>query len=196
MPETQLLHLRWDDVQSLSVKVAEAIKKDGYKPDLIAAVSRGGFDPARILCDQLGIRRLASLQIEYYVDINETGKSPRIVYPLNTDVNGLTVLVVDDVSDTGISLEVAKDHVLQKGASEVRVATLHVKPWTTLRPDYAAAEVDSWIIYPWEITESMHNMANKLLKDGVSRDKVKGKLVELGFNREDVERFNWDHSKT
>jgi hypothetical protein len=187
--EPRLLHLSWSDIQRLTEELAESVKKSGFKPDLIVAVSRGGFDPARILCDQLGIRRLASVQIEYYTGVDQKCGSPQVVYPLNSDVPGLKVLVVDDVSDTGSSLRTAMEHVADRGASEVRVATLHVKPWTTFRPDYYAAEVDAWIVYPWEPVESMISMAGRLEKRGLTRPRIKRRLIDLGFDRELVERL-------
>jgi hypothetical protein len=104
-------------------------------------------------------------------------------------VPGLKVLVVDDVSDTGSSLRTAMEHVADRGASEVRVATLHVKPWTTFRPDYYAAEVDAWIVYPWEPVESMISMAGRLEKRGLTRPRIKRRLIDLGFDRELVERL-------
>lgn len=185
----KLLHLSWDDVQRLSEKIAERMMEDGYKLDIIIAVSRGGFAPARILCDQLGIRRLASMQIEYYTGVSERDHIPKVVYPINSDVSGLRTLVVDDVSDTGASLRAAREHVAGRGASEVRVATIHIKPWTTFRPDYYAAEVDAWIVYPWEPVESILSMAEKLGKNGFTDPDIKSRLIEMGFKRELVERL-------
>ena len=188
--ELKLLHLSWDDVQTLAEEVAAKVRESGFRPDLIVAVSRGGFDPARILSDQLGVGRLASVQIEYYTGIENRGRTPRIIYPLNADIPGLTALVVDDVSDTGASLKVALDHVEGRGASEVRVATLHTKPWTTFRPDYHAAEVDAWIVYPWEPMESMASIAEDLEREGLTRTEIRRRLVEMGFSRKLVDK--WD----
>ena len=186
----QLLHVSWDDVQSLTEEIARQIQERGYVPDVIVAVSRGGFDPARILCDQLGIKRLASLQVEYYSDINETSSTPEIVFPLNTEVPDTSILIVDDVSDTGTSLQVARDHVHERGASEVRVATLHVKPWTKFKPDFSASVVESWIIYPWEIMESINSIKEKLRLEGLSSSNVERELIRLGFNRKQLEKTN------
>lgn len=185
----RLLHLSWEDVQKLTEEVAEKVRRSGFTPDVIVAVSRGGFDPARILCDQLGIMRLASVQIEYYTGVSQTGRAPRVIYPLNAEVPGLRVLVVDDVSDTGTSLKVAMDHVAVLGASEVRVATLHTKPWTTFRPDYSATEVDAWIVYPWEPIESMASIAERLAREGMAYPLIKQRLLEMGFDPKLVERY-------
>jgi hypoxanthine phosphoribosyltransferase len=185
----RLLHLSWEDVQKLTEEGAEKVRRSGFTPDVVVAVSRGGFDPARILCDQLGIMRLASVQIEYYTGVSQTGRAPRVIYPLNAEVPGLRVLVVDDVSDTGTSLKVAMDHVAVLGASEVRVATLHTKPWTTFRPDYSATEVDAWIVYPWEPIESMASIAERLAREGMAYPLIKQRLLEMGFDPKLVERY-------
>ena len=188
--DLKLLHLSWDSIQLLAEDVAAMIRESGYAPDLIVAVSRGGFDHARILCDQLEVRRLASVQIEYYAGVNETNEMLKIVYPLNANVSGKKVLVVDDVSDTGTSLKAAKEHVAGRGASQVRLATLHIKPWTTFKPDYHAAETDAWIVYPWEPIECMSSIAEKLENDGLKPHEIKKKLAELGFDPKVVNRLN------
>jgi len=185
----RLLHMGWEDVQRLAEKVAEKVMTSGFRPDVIVAISRGGFDPARILCDQLSIQRLASLQVEYYTGVEQRRGTPEIVFPLNADVPDLKVLVVDDVSDSGNSLKAARDHVLERGASEVRVATLHVKPWSNFRPDYYAEEVEAWVVYPWEPMETLRWMAERLKSEGLDPDEVRRRLLEKGFDPELVERL-------
>jgi|TARA_B100001971_G_C18200380_1_gene544181 hypoxanthine phosphoribosyltransferase len=184
-----LLHTSWEDVERLSEELAQMIIDSGYEPDVVVAISRGGFDPARILCDQLGIRRLASVQVEFYSGVQDTAEKPRIVYPLNADVRGKSVLLVDDVSDTGVSLEAAKAHVLEGGPGDLRVATLHIKPWISFRPDYHASETEAWIVYPWEPVESVRSIAAKLDKNGYSDREIREKLLELGFNAKTLKRL-------
>ena len=183
-----LIHLKWEDIQRLSDLLAAKIIENNYNVDIIVAVSRGGFDPARILCDQLDVKRLASVQIEYYAGVAQKKTIPQIIYPLNADVSNLNVLVVDDVSDTGDSLIIARDHVIHGGANTVKVATLHVKPWTSFRPDYYAEETEAWIVYPWEVKESIRSISAKFLMNGLNQNEIKERLINLGF-RED--QFHW-----
>ncbi|MEE8325496.1 MAG: phosphoribosyltransferase [candidate division NC10 bacterium] len=187
--DLNLLHTSWEDVERLSEKLAQKIIESRFEPDLVVAISRGGFDPARILCDQLGIRRLASVQVEFYSGVQDTAEKPRIVYPLNADVRGKRVLLVDDVSDTGDSLMLAKEHVLAGSPGELKVATLHIKPWTSLRPDYHASETEAWIVYPWEPVESIRSIAAKLGKNGYSAREIREKLLELGFSPKTLKRL-------
>jgi len=183
------LYLTWMDVQRLSEKLADQIAESGFRPDIIVAVSRGGFDPARILSDELNIRSLASLQVIYYAGVNERNDKPQVKYPLNADISGLNVLVVDDVADSGSSLKVVKDYIDNLGPREVRIATLHHKPWSTFEPDFYAESADKWIIYPWEPRESIEDIREKLLSEGVPEDELAVKLTEIGFTSKQVRRF-------
>ena len=189
MTNERYLYITWMDVQRLSEKLADQIAETGFRPDIIVAVSRGGFDPARILSDELNIRSLASLQVIYYAGIRERNDKPQVKYPLNADISGLNVLVVDDVADSGNSLKVVKEYVDSLGPREVKMATLHHKPWSTFEPDFYAESVDKWIIYPWEPRESIEDIREKLLSEGVPEDELAVKLMEIGFTRKQVRRF-------
>lgn len=188
MENLHFLHLSWDDVQRLTETVAGKITASGYKPDIVVAVSRGGFDPARILCDQLAIRRLVSVQVEAY-DGMVKRPEPVVILPVNADLGGKRVLMADDVSDSGASLLVAREHLVERGASEVRIATLHIKPWSRFVPDYYAESVDAWVVYPWELRECLLEVADKIRASGVAEKDVATKLVEAGFKKRDVKRY-------
>ena len=188
-PEMRFLHVSWDDVQKMSEKLAETVVESGFKPDVVVAVSRGGFAPARILCDLLDIKKLASVKVEYYTSVGVRGNEPVIVYPLNADVKGLRVLIVDDVADSGHSLRKAKTHVEEKGASEVRTATLHYKPWSVIKPDYYVDETEDWVVYPWEVAETVRELYSKLKSEGLDREEIVKRLVSYGFERKFVEKI-------
>jgi hypoxanthine phosphoribosyltransferase len=183
------LYLTWMDVQRLSEDLADQIAESGFTPDIIVAVSRGGFDPARILSDELNIRSLASLQVIYYAGVNERSDEPQVKYPLNAEIAGLNVLVVDDVADSGNSLRVVKEYVEGLGPREVRIATLHYKPWSNFKPDFYAEAAEKWIIYPWEPRESIEDIRAKLLAEGVPEEELAVKLTEIGFTGKQVRRF-------
>ena len=188
MENLRFLHLSWDDVQGLVEVVASKIEASDFHPDMIIAISRGGFDPARILCDQLSIRRLASVQVEAY-DGMVKRPEPVVVLPVNADLKGKKVLVVDDVSDSGASILKAKEHAREKEASDVRVATVHIKPWSKFIPDYYAESVDKWVVYPWELKECLLEVAGNIRSTGLRGESIAEKLVEAGFKKRDVDRY-------
>ena len=183
------LFLGWDDVQRLSEVVSDKIIDDGFKPDIIVAVSRGGFDPARVMSDQLGVRMLASVQVAYYTGVNTTSETPEVVHPLNADVSGADVLVVDDVADSGESLLAVKEYVDSLNPRRIKIATLHYKPWSILEPDYYAEKAEKWIIYPWEPRETINNLCEELQKDGLSYEDIKRRLLCIGFSDEQIRRY-------
>ena len=63
-------------------------------------------------------------------------------------VETASVLVADDVADTGATLELVKGFCAGK-VGEVRAAVLYEKPWTTFRCEYVWRHSDRWITFPW-----------------------------------------------
>jgi hypoxanthine phosphoribosyltransferase len=132
---------------------------------------------------------LASIKIENYSNIDELLVTPRLVYPLSADTKGKRVLIIDDVADRGDSLILARKHVVELGAREVRVATLHYKPWSKIKPDYYALEYRSWIVYPWEITETVRKLVLRLLEERKSMDEIKKRLLKLKITDTEINKY-------
>ncbi len=148
--------------------LAQQIKKDNYRPEVIVGVSRGGWPPARVISDLLQNPNLANMKVEFYKDIGLRNKKPRITQPVTMEVVGKRVLVVDDVSDTGHSLRVVANHLRRKPVKEFRVCTIYMKPQSIYRPDYYARTTKKWIIFPWERLEAVH-LISKRFKDDRTR---------------------------
>jgi hypothetical protein len=121
------------------------------------------------------------MRIEYYSDIDLTLPKPRLVFPLNADVKQKKVLIVDDVADRGDSLILARNYVQENNALEAKLATLHYKPWSKLRPDYFAREYKSWIVYPWEVAETERRITTNLLQIGKSTHEIDKLLSRIGI---------------
>ena len=170
--------ITWDELVAKSMALARKIE-DSRGPlsfDAIVAVARGGLVVARLLSDLLGVKRVASLQVEYYTGVDERGSRPVIVGGLGADVEGLEVLLVDDVADTGETLRLAAEHVRDRKAGGVATATLYVKPWCRFRPDYFVEVVEEWVVFPYEHCET----ARLLVRSGWSIDE----LAREGLRRE------------
>ncbi len=146
-----VLRISWDALIQYCEQLGMKVKD--FKPEIIVGVSRGGLIPARILSDILDIRTIGILGIAFYEKMGETYDYPRIVQELSMDIKGKRILLVDDVADTGRSLEVAKDYLRRKNAGEIKIATLHYKPHSAFKPDYYAMTTTAWIVYPWECHE-------------------------------------------
>jgi len=180
---------RWDEIHIKLLDLSLMIRSSGFKPDVIVGIARGGWIVARLLSDLLDIGDIASLRIEFYKDVASHRRSPIITQPVSMDVRGKKVLAADDVADTGSSLKAAVAHLLEKGAEEIRVATIHVKPWSNFIPDYFVDVTDEWVIYPWEPFETLKSLANKWFKEGLSFNDVKIRLLNIGMQRIFVDKL-------
>ena len=178
------LILSWRDVYNHCLQLSERIVNSGFIPDVIVGIARGGWIPARVLSDVLYANTLQNIRIEYYTDVSEKGKEPKITQPLTGSMKDKNILLVDEVADTGDTLQHAIDHVKALGAKGVRSAVLHYKPTSIVKPDFYMVETTSWTVYPWENRESIIALV-KIFKsedDSLTMKEIRDKLVfEVGF---------------
>lgn len=179
----------WDQIYEMLLNLVEKIWKNGFKPDIIVGVSRGGWPPARVLSDLMGNPNLANVRAEFYLGVAETKEEPVLTQPVSMKVAGKKVLVVDEVADTGKSLKLVKEHIIEKGATEVKIATVYYKPWSIVKPDYYERETSCWIVFPWEIKETVRKLVKKCREKRKSIEEETAKLVKAGISTELVERF-------
>jgi len=179
----------WNKIYLMLLRLAQEIKKDSFKPDIIVGVSRGGWPPARVLSDLLNNPNLANVKVEFYLGVAETKGEPTLTQPVSVNVAGKKVLVVDEVADTGKSLKLIKEHLAKEGATEVKVATIYYKPWSIITPDYYARETSRWIVFPWEIKETIRKIIKKCREKNKPLEEEMVKLVRAGLSQKLVDRF-------
>ncbi len=156
--------LSWDDVDALCKKLAHKVSETGYKPDLIIGLARGGWFTARVLCDLLSVKELVSLKVEHWgVTAQPDGKAV-IRYPFSLDLSGKNVLVADDITDTGESMNVTVDYLMQMKPKAMRTAVLqHISSSSKFNPDFFGEDVPwYWYVYPWNFFEDMSNLVPKV----------------------------------
>ena len=143
----EFITMSWDDVEKAVTALATTLERE-FVPDMIVGIARGGLIPAVRLSHLLGDKLLRMIHIKFYKGVNLRRERPGLL----ADVGKLPkkVLIVDDVADTGETLEFVLKHVRAKGAKEVKVATVAYKPKSCVKPDYYVFETDKWIVFPWE----------------------------------------------
>jgi hypoxanthine phosphoribosyltransferase len=154
----------WAEVHRLARRLAFLIHQAAFKPDVVVAIARGGYVPARLVCDYLDIGNLTGIRIVHYTAGAQRHKLARLTEGLGVDVHGQRVLIVDDVSDTGDTLGLARDHVADFGPADVRVGVLHHKQVSAEVPDYYAHKVMKWrwITYPWAVIEDVSGFVARM----------------------------------
>jgi len=140
----------WSDIDAMVEELARRITSEGFKPDVIVGILRGGIVPARVLADRLGVDEMASMEIKLYKGVGIRGERPYLRQPPTLPLEDRNVLIVDDISDTGLTLQFAVEVVRLYLPREVKTATLYIKPWTDFIPDFYARSTERWVVFPWE----------------------------------------------
>ena len=172
----------WAEVVEWCRELAEKIEASGWRPDLIVAIARGGYVPARLLCDFLDIHELLSLQVLHWGKAAEITAKAHVKYPYEIDLSGKKILLVDDIVDTGDSVIVAKNFILEKWKpSELKTAAMQwISPVAKIKPDYYVDEVKEWIWYqyPWTRAEDTTNFFEKIIGEEKKKEWTFEELVE------------------
>jgi hypoxanthine phosphoribosyltransferase len=174
VPDTITCELMsWEDFAVLARTLALRIKQSRFRPDLVIAVGRGGYVPARVVCDFLLHDMLTSFKVEHWGMAAEEKPSVKVRFPLAVDIRDKTVLVIDDVTDTGKTMDAAIPYLRSFHPREIRTAVLQHKVSSPYRPDYFAREEKEWrwIIYPWAVHEDTVGFVHKVLS-GASLDEA------------------------
>ena len=153
----------WEEIQSLAKATATKIKRSGFRPDIIISIARGGLVPGRLLADLLHVKDLIAIKTDHWgITATKDGEA-KISYPLNLDLSGKRVLVVDDITDTGKSMELSKQHVAERKPVAVKTAALYHLRGAKYTPDFYGIERDwAWMIFPWNVTEDLVNIVRKI----------------------------------
>lgn len=142
--------LDWAGVGPATRTLAEAINDDGFNPDVILAIARGGLIVAASLGYALGVKNTYTMNVEFYTGVDERLELPIILPPVPelVDLEEAKVLIADDVADTGATLALVKNFCGPR-VGEVRIATLYEKPRSVVKCDYVWRRTERWIEFPW-----------------------------------------------
>ena len=148
-----------------SLLLAQKIFESGFKPDFIVAIWRGGtpvgiaiqefYEYLNFSTDHIAIRT------SYYSGLNKVRDKVRVhgLEYLTKNINAEdSLLIVDDVFDTGNSVKAALDKIKERSRKntpqDIRIATPYYKPsknQTDIVPDYYVHETDEWLVFPHEL---------------------------------------------
>jgi len=177
----------WNYAYDLCRDVSVVIKAEGYKPKVIVGVARGGLFLARMLCDFFLLTDLFSLKMEHWgITATITG-SAKLKYGLDENarelIRGKRVIIADDITDTGESLNLAVEYVKSVGVKDVKTASMQHKTSSSFVPDFYGELIDDWkwVVYPWSIQEDMIELLERLIakeKRGMSLNELKAAMKE------------------
>lgn len=142
--------MSWDDLGVGARELSEAVATDGWIPDIILGIARGGLLVAGAIGYALGVKNTFTMNVEFYTGIDERLDVPMILPPVPdlVDFAETKVLIADDVADTGATLKLVQEFCAGKVA-EARSAVLYEKPRSVVNCDYVWRRTDRWITFPW-----------------------------------------------
>ena len=151
LPHEKGFHVSWDQLHRDARALAWRL--DGHGPDdggwrMVVAITRGGMAPAMIVSRELDIRTVDTISVKSYN--HQTRAEPQIIKAPNMELvgDGTGVLIVDDLVDTGRTLEVVRATM-----PKAHVATVYAKPMGREQVETFITEVsqDTWIFFPWDM---------------------------------------------
>jgi xanthine phosphoribosyltransferase len=169
------IYYTWSDVEGMTLDIIRQISNDGWRPDYVVGLTRGGLTPANLISQYLEVP-METLK----VSLRDDDKGPESNFWMAEDAHGdyfdkanpkkfikRNILIVDDINDSGATLNWIKQDWQSSKTNidsywdqiwneNVRFAVLvNNEASEYKRIDYSAINIDkskepSWIVFPWE----------------------------------------------
>jgi hypoxanthine phosphoribosyltransferase len=156
-------NLTWQLFGDASRELAIAIAADGFEPDLILSIARGGLFLAGSLGYALAVKNLHVMNVEFYDGVGTTLDMPVMLPPVPSavDFSEKKVLIADDVADSGKTIELVQSFIADH-VDTVRTAVIYEKPQSLIRCDYVWKHTDRWINFPWSSPDPVVQRAGQV----------------------------------
>jgi hypoxanthine phosphoribosyltransferase len=173
--------ITWQKLEKDCINLSSKLKEK--KLDRIVAISRGGLVVARIFSDLLSIP-ISHITIESYKDLKQD-KKPIITELPSRIFHNQTILIVDEISDSGRTFERALGYFQRFENIKIYTLAPYIKPNTKYIPHYYKEKIDGWIIFPYEIQET----TTALLKLFKNKNKAMNQLLKIGFHKWEITKI-------
>ncbi len=180
----EYLPVSWEEYHTLAQRLAQKLLSDNVHIDEIVAISRGGLALGHLLTDFLRVP-ISTFTIQSYNNYLTQGQV-KITKPLTTPIHDKQILLVDDVSDTGKTLIRALEYLKAQQPKNVTTLTLFYKPQSIYKPDYFAKTTPDWIIFPYEVTETIITLFRAMKKEKKSTKEIQTFLESLHFSKNQI----------
>ncbi|MFE2844451.1 phosphoribosyltransferase [Streptomyces scopuliridis] len=145
-------------------ELAQTIADDGYEPDVVLSIARGGVFVAGGLAYALDCKNIHLVNVEFYTGVGTTLAMPVMLAPVPNvvDFSNKKVLIADDVADTGKTLKLVHDFCIDHVA-EVCSAVIYEKSQSLVKCEYVWKRTDDWINFPWSVEAPVVRRSGQVL---------------------------------
>ena len=182
--DREYLYPSWTEYQNLTQKLAAILLAKEKPFDRIIGIARGGLTLGHLFSDFMRIP-VAMIAIQSYTDIKQQGQVT-ITGILHTSIKGQRVLLVDDVADSGKTLVRAEAYLRSYQPESLTTATLYYKPQSIFKPDYYQVTTSNWILFPYEVTETIILLTQKFEEEGKNKTEIEVRLEKIGFTKDQI----------
>ena len=187
MSEIKFYFITWKDLHRACFRLAKKILDEKLEFDRVVCISRGGLIVARIFSDFLNLP-ISNFTIVSYVSVGKTGK-PKIVEKLAVDIRNEKILLVDEIVDNGTTLKKAVSYLKTFSPKKITTLAPYIKPWSNLKPDFWQVKTDKWVIFPYEVKETINDLVEIFQKQGKGEKEIRKTVLKLGFDKNQLKYF-------
>ncbi len=135
----------FDEIDKATIKLADSINKDlSGKTPIFLVILNGSFMFAGDLLKKIELScEVSFVKLSSYVGTKSTEKVRQLI-GFDEDIKGRTIIIVEDIIDSGITMENVLGQLDSMGAAEVHIATLLFKPKAfkkSYKVDYVGIEI-------------------------------------------------------
>lgn len=193
MAETKYSFPTWQEIEDECRKVSRQIADSGFVPEVVVALSRGGLVPARIICDMLLVKDLVAVKVDHWGITATKDGTAKLRYPVDIDLSGKKVLIVDDITDTGDSISLALDWARKTNPRELKTAVVYHISRSKIIPDFYGGAIGKedwkWVVWPWNFVEDMCTVLPKELDGRASFSDLKASFEKRHETKIGHEQF-------
>ncbi|HAC23122.1 MAG: hypoxanthine phosphoribosyltransferase [Tannerellaceae bacterium] len=144
------VYIKDETIQAQIKRLADEIRKDvADKNPLFVVVLNGAFMFASDLLKELNVPfEVTFMRCSSYAGTSSTGEVKEII-GLGDEIKGRTLVFIEDIVDSGLTMQTVLENVKARGVAEARLATLFLKPKALkcdLKPEYVGFEIDNEFI--------------------------------------------------
>jgi len=184
LPELEFI--TWPEFHQMGFNLAQQLRNRHPACCTLISVARGGHVLARLLSDFLKLP-IYSVSIQSYKDFQR--HELHITQELNVDLKGRHVILVDEIIDSGKTLVRALEYLEAFETRSVTSVSVHVKPEAIRKSDLYVAETSKWVVYPYEVRETIEALRPVWKRAGHSDAALRSLLLENGLPNAWVDQF-------
>jgi len=140
-------YVSWDDVREYINKIIDAMKREGFEPDVVLGVGRGGAIMAGLIAGNMGLKKVYVIDYDMHIEENWRDIKELLFFDERFIEGKKVLLIVEGVIQGQLESMVLKR--LDGRAAEVKTAALYCFKTAAFEPDYYGFTTSTMVTTPW-----------------------------------------------